>query len=105
MPRLRLPRLSASTLADCSVMADTWVYVCPDLSAMQSCVGESCQPVCADNAGTWLQVQTLQPVPFDPSTLDPAELSAAFGAGFVAVSTLLIAVWAGSMVLEAIKQS
>lgn len=73
------------------------------MSGALVCDGElhvqAASPVCD---GAWMLVQV--PTPFDPSTLDPVTCAQAFGAGFIAVGTPLLACVAVRALIKMIKE-
>lgn len=59
-------------------------------------------PHCA-SGGAWQTVTYAEAAGgFDPADLDPSELAAAFGAGFIVMGTGLVLAWALRAVLRAI---
>lgn len=55
------------------------------------------------SGGTWQAITYAEPMgQFDPSQLEPAQLAAAFGAGFVTLGTGLLLAWAVRLIVGAI---
>jgi len=57
-------------------------------------------------AGNWAVLEVSNSLsPFDPSTLDPALIADAFGAGLLLPATALLTIHAGRAILNVIKES
>lgn len=84
-------------------MPSATVFVCPPefVSTVQS--GATDLPACATGEGQWQTVLLAEP--FDPSTLNSAELAGAFGAGFVVLGTGLAIAWAARILVSAVRSS
>lgn len=89
-------------------MADViyWVYQCNGTRgtatvALTSNVYPTCSP---SGQGGWIQVKQVQPEPFDPATLDADVIATAFGAGFIVVGALLLALWSIALIIKAIRR-
>lgn len=79
-------------------MAAVTVYTCP---GSQQAVTSDGVPACMAGAGQWQAVTLAEP--FDPSQLNGAELSGAFGAGFTVLGTGLVIAWAARALVDAIR--
>lgn len=57
------------------------------------------------SGGEWREIQYVEQLSeaFDPSTLDPAQLSAAFGVGFAVMGVPLVMCWAVRLVISAVR--
>ena len=86
-------------------MATVAVFVCPGAAQYRDNLPLSTHQVgsCASGQGSWQSVTLAEP--FDPATLNSAELSGAFGAGFVVMGTGLAIAWAGRQIIQAIRES
>jgi len=83
-------------------MATVSVFTCP--TGQQYTATDSygnTYASCTVGQGVWEQV-TLEE-PFDPSTLNSAELSGSFFSGFIVLGTGLAIVWAARQVINAIR--
>lgn len=84
-------------------MPATTVFVCPPEFVTTVPSGGTDLPACATGEGQWQTVLLAEP--FDPATLNSAELAAAFGAGFVVLGTGLAIAWAARFFIAAIRSA
>ena len=75
------------------------MFSCPNGQTYTASVSGYDVPACTAGQGTW----KVEAVPFDPSTLDVAQLADAWGAGFIIAGIPLGAILACRYVLKAIN--
>jgi hypothetical protein len=80
-------------------MTSIAVFTCP---GAQQLVMPDGAPACADGAGVWNQVELAEP--FDPSSLDSAQLGQAAAAGFTVLGVGLVSIAACRAVLNGARQ-
>lgn len=83
-------------------MATVTVFTCNGATSVNT-VALSTQQygTCQNGQGSWKLVQIQEP--FDPSTLNSAQLASAYGAAFVVMATGLVIIWSAKMIIKAIK--
>lgn len=92
-------------------MSTAYVFICPGQNGITIANAPSGSlggggdsrlvPHCP-SGGSWQLITYADPVaPFDPAQIDPAELGAAFAAGFIVVATGLLISWPIRLVIKA----
>lgn len=83
-------------------MANVAIFVCPGAQSVESVglIGSTEAGTCESGVGRWQNVSLAEP--FDPASLNAADLSSAFGAGFISLGGPLIFIWGARLVLRSV---
>lgn len=83
-------------------MASVTAFVCNGTTSVRTVTLATDQyGTCANGQGQWRQIEIYEP--FDPASLNTAQMGQAYAAAFVVMATGLVIIWSAKMIIKAIK--